>query len=257
MLCKVASLSGRWLIDGLLTALRGLRPLVPCYARSRPCRDAGSQTVLSRHCEDFCPLVPCYARSRPYRDAGSLTVLSRHCEGSVLLYRVMHSRVPVGTLAHRPSYHGTARTSSSCTVLCKVASLPGRRLSDSLLTALRGLRPLVPCYARLRPCRDAGSSTVLSRHCEDSVLLYRVMQGRVPDGTLALRQSYHGTARASSSCTVLCKVASLSGRWLIDSLVTALRGLRPLVPCYARSRPCRDAGTQAVVIVHYAIEIQG
>ena len=35
----VASLSGRWLIDGLLTALRGLCPLVPCYARSRPCRD--------------------------------------------------------------------------------------------------------------------------------------------------------------------------------------------------------------------------
>ena len=30
-----------------------------------------------------------------------------------------------------------------------------------------------------RPCRDAG----LSRHCEDSVLLYRVTQGRVPVGT--------------------------------------------------------------------------
>jgi len=29
-----------------------------------------------------------------------------------------------------------------------------------------------------RPCRDAG----LSRHCEDSVLLYRVMQGRDPFG---------------------------------------------------------------------------
>ena len=58
-----------------------------------------------------------------------------------------------------------------------------------------------------RPCRDAG----LSRHCEDFV-----------------------------SCTVLCKVASLSGRWLIDGLLTALRELRPLVPCYARSRPCRD-----------------
>ena len=34
-----------------------------------------------------------------------------------------------------------------------------------------------------RPYRDAGSSTVLSRHCEDFVLLYRVMQGRVPVGT--------------------------------------------------------------------------
>ena len=158
---------------------------------------------------------------------------------------------------HHYLYHGTARTPSSCTVLCKVASLSGRWLIDGLITALRGLCPLVPCYARSRPCRDAGSSTVLSRHCEDSVLLYRVMQGRVPVGTLAHRRSYHGTARTLSSCTVLCKVASLSGRWLSDSLVTALRGLRPLVPCYARSRPYRDAGTHAVVIVHYAIEIQG
>ncbi len=35
-------------------------------------------------------------------------------------------------------------------------------------------------------------------------------------------------------------VASLSGRRSIGCLVTALRGLRPLVPCYARSRPYRD-----------------
>ena len=34
-----------------------------------------------------------------------------------------------------------------------------------------------------RPCRDAGSQAVLSRHCEDFVLLYRVMQSRVPIGT--------------------------------------------------------------------------
>ena len=95
----------------------------------------------------------------------------------------MHSRVPDGTLALRQSCHGTARTLSSCTVLCKVASLTGRWLIDGLLTALRGLRPLVPCYARSRSCRDAGSQAVLSRHCEDSVHLYRVMQGRVPDGT--------------------------------------------------------------------------
>ena len=33
------------------------------------------------------------------------------------------------------------------------------------------------------PCRDAGPLVALSRHCEDSVLLYRVMQGLVPDGT--------------------------------------------------------------------------
>ena len=33
------------------------------------------------------------------------------------------------------------------------------------------------------PIRDAGLGAVLSRHCEDSVLLYRVMQGRVPVGT--------------------------------------------------------------------------
>ena len=87
-----------------------------------------------------------------------------------------------------------------------------------------------------RPCRDVG----LSRHCEDLVLLYRVMQGRVPDGTLAHRRSPHGTAWTLSSCTVLCKVSSLSGRWSRGCLVTALRGLCPLVPCYARSRPCRD-----------------
>ena len=36
-----------------------------------------------------------------------------------------------------------------------------------------------------RPCRDASLLVVLSRHCEDSVLLYRVMQGRVPIGTLS------------------------------------------------------------------------
>ena len=35
-------------------------------------------------------------------------------------------------------------------------------------------------------------------------------------------------------------VASLSGRWSVGCLVTALRGLCPLVPCYARSRSCRD-----------------
>ena len=139
----------------------------------------------------------------------------------------MHSRVPVGTLALRQFCHGTARTLSSCTVLCKVG----------LLTALRGLRPLVPCYARSRPCRDAGSQIVLSRHCEDSVHLYRVMQGCVPVGTLAHRRSPHGTARTLSSCTVLCKVASLSGRWSGGCLITALRGLCPLVPCYARLRP--------------------
>jgi len=163
----------------------------------------------------------------------------------------MQGRVPIGTLAHRQSPHGTARTLSSCTVLCKVASLSGRRLIDRLLTALRGLCPLVPCYAKSRPCRDASSSTVSSRHCEDSVLLYRVMQGRVPVGTLVRwLPYYHGTARTLSSCTVLCKVASLSGRWLIDSLLTALRGLCPLVPCYARLRPCRDAGSSTVSSRH-------
>ena len=36
-----------------------------------------------------------------------------------------------------------------------------------------------------RPSRDASLLAVLSRHCEDFVLLYRVMQGRVPIGTLS------------------------------------------------------------------------
>ena len=36
-----------------------------------------------------------------------------------------------------------------------------------------------------RPYRDAGLLVVLSRHCEDSVLLYRVMQGLVPAGRIA------------------------------------------------------------------------
>ena len=46
---------------------------------------------------------------------------------------------------------------------------------------------------------------------------------RVPDGTpYRLTCCYHGTARTLSSCTVLCKVSSLSGRWLIDRLITAL-----------------------------------
>ena len=73
-----------------------------------------------------------------------------------------------------------------------------------------------------RPCRDAG----LSRHCEDSVLLYRVTQGRVPDGTLV----YHGTARTLSSCTVLCKVTSLSGRIVIIHLLLTLRLVDFMVP---------------------------
>ena len=179
----------------------------------------------------------------------------------------MQGHVPFGTLVSWLSYHGTARTLSSCTVLCKVSSLSGRWSLGCLIMALRGLCSLVPCYARSRPCRDAGLLVVLSWHCEDYVLLYRVMQGRVPVGTLADRLSYHGTARTSSSCTVLCKVtslsgrplvswlsyhgtartlssctvlckvASLSGRWPNGCLITALRGLRPLVPCYARSRP--------------------
>ena len=149
----------------------------------------------------------------------------------------MHSRVPVGTLALRQPCHGTARTLSSCTVLCKVTSLSGRWLSDSLVTALRGLCPLVPCYARSRSYWDAGSQAVLSRHCEDFVLLYLVMQSLVPVGTLVSWLSYHGTARTMFSCTVLCKVTSLSGRWSVGCLVTALRGLCPLVPCYARFRP--------------------
>ena len=206
VLCKVASLSGRWSSGCLVTALRGLRPLVPCYARSRPCRDAGLVVVLSRHCEDF-----------------------------VLLYRVMQGRVPVGSLAHQPSPHGTARASSSCTVLCKVASLSGRWLINRLLTALRGLRPLVPCYARSRPCRDAGSSTVSSRHCEGFVLSYSVMHSRVPVGTLV----YHGTARTLSSCTVLCKVSSLSGRIAIFYSILTLRLVDVMVPQFLQEMGCR------------------
>ena len=38
--------------------------------------------------------------SRPYRDAGLLVVLSRHSEDSVLLYRVMQGRIPIGTNRH-------------------------------------------------------------------------------------------------------------------------------------------------------------
>ena len=38
-------------------------------------------------------------------------------------------------------------------------------------------------FSLSRPCRDAGPLVVLSRHCEDFVLLYRVMQGLVPIGT--------------------------------------------------------------------------
>ena len=155
------------------------------------------------------------------------------------MYRVMQGCVPDRTLAHRPSPHGTARTLSSCTVLCKVASLSGRWLIDRLLTALRGLCPLVPCYARLRPCRDAGSSTVSSQHCKDFVLLYRVMHSRVSIGTLAHRQSPHGTARTLSSCTVLCKVASLSGRIAFFHSILTLRLVDVMVPQFLQEMGCR------------------
>ena len=40
-------------------------------------------------------------------------------------------------------------------------------------------------------------------------------------------------------------VASLTGRWSI----TALRGLRPLVPCYARFRPCRDESSFSTILL--------
>ena len=43
-------------------------------------------------------------------------------------------------------------------------------------------------------------------------------------------------------------VASLSGRWYIGCLVTALRGLCPLVLCYARSRPCRDGSSFSTIL---------
>ena len=47
----------------------------------------------------------------------------RHLIGFILF---VLCRVPVGTLVHWLSYHDTARTSSFCTVLCKVLSLSGR-----------------------------------------------------------------------------------------------------------------------------------
>ena len=180
----------------------------------------------------------------------------------------MQGLVPVGTLVWWLSCHGTARTLSTCTVLCKVSSLSGRWSSGCLITALRGLCPLVPCYARSRPCRDAGLVVVLSRHCEDFVLLYRVLQGLVPVGTLAHRPSYHGTARTfvllyrvlqglvpvgtqahrrsphgtartPSSCTVLCKVASLSGRIAIFYSILTLRLVDVMVPQFLQEMSCR------------------
>ena len=45
----------------------------------------------------------------------------------------------------------------------------------------RNHHALFSCVSR--PCRDAVPLVVSSRHCEDFVLLYRVMQGLVPDGT--------------------------------------------------------------------------
>ena len=83
------------------------------------------------------------------------------------------------------------------------------------------------------------------------------MHSRVPVGTLVYCQSCHGTARTLPSCTVLCEVSSLSGRWLIDSLVMALRGLRPLVSCYAKSRPCRDVGMSAITRNVYSAKCYG
>ena len=46
----VASLSGRWSVGCLVTALRGLCPLVPCYARSRPYRDGSSFSTIYAEC---------------------------------------------------------------------------------------------------------------------------------------------------------------------------------------------------------------
>ena len=68
--------------------------------------------------------------------------------------------------------------------------------------------------------------------------LYGVMQGCVPSGRWRGDGSVHRTAPAA--CTVLCNVTSLSGRRPRGYLSTALRGLCPLVPCYARSCPYRD-----------------
>ena len=53
---------------------------------------------------------------------------------------------------------------------------PERRMTKGGGTIMHSLGGFIRFVSR--PCRDAG----LSRHCEDSVLLYRVMQGRVPVG---------------------------------------------------------------------------
>ncbi len=68
--------------------------------------------------------------------------------------------------------------------------------------------------------------------CSSGILL--------PDGISRTRRE---TEEGSKSHHTLFRwvysfcVASLTGRWSIGCLVTALRGLRPLVPCYARSLP--------------------
>ena len=63
---------------------------------------------------------------------------------------------------------------------------------------------------------------------------------RVPDGTpYRLTCCYHDTARTLSSCTVLCKVASLSGRVAIFYSILTLRLVDFMVPQFLQEMGCR------------------
>ena len=56
-----------------------------------------------------------------------------------------------------------------------------------------------------------GTEEGLKNHHRQLIGFILFVLCRVPDGTLVYWLYSHGTARTSSSCTVLCKVTSLSG----------------------------------------------
>ena len=105
-----------------------------------------------------------------------------------------------------------------------------------------------------RPYRDAGLLVVLSRHCEDSVLLYRVMQGLVPIGT---EHDASITAdRASRQGRDIDNTVQATGRSAVIAARLTIRRPYRDATCITRYKPpraqCRDSN-----MTDYRVSRQG
>ena len=108
-----------------------------------------------------------------------------------------------------------------------------------------------PCpthpYPADAPCRTVGldlqSRPIEYKDFQSATTMYCAKMARV---AIKSRPFHHDLGGFVYSFCVV----SLMGRWSSGYLITALRGLCPLVPCYARSRPCRDESS----FFYYSVE---